>query len=237
MNYQFNPIGVIHSCFKQRFGIPRQPGLVKSARGWIEFFPPYDRQEAFVGLQSFSYLWVVFLFHQSLKNRDGFVVRPPRSAGRRKLGVFATRAPSRPNQLGQSVVTLEDVEVAQGKVRLYLKGVDMVEGTPVLDVKPYLPCVDVQKNACGGFAHTAPKIALVVEFSVQAVEDIERLEDLYPDLQQLIGDVLQHDPRPAYYCRGTQKSEFSIQLYDLDVYWQMLEDKRVRVMAIDKAVS
>ena len=236
MSYQFKQIGVVHSCFRERFGIPRQPGLVGSARGWIEFYPPYGRQEAFSGLASFSHLWVIFLFHQSLDNQKGLVVRPPRSTGRRNLGVYATRAPNRPNQLGQSVVELEKVEVMQGKVQLCLKGVDMVEGTPVLDVKPYIPYADSLENAYGSFAHTAPDKEMEVEFAPDVARNLDSLGMLYPDLRQLVIEVLQYDPRPVYYRRGGQKSEFSIMLYDLEVHWQMPHKKMARVTAIDKVV-
>ncbi|MFC1750405.1 tRNA (N6-threonylcarbamoyladenosine(37)-N6)-methyltransferase TrmO [Pseudomonadota bacterium] len=236
-SYQFKSIGIVHSCFKERFGIPRQPGLVTAARGWIEFYSPYDREEAFEGLESFSHLWITFLFHQSLNNQPGFVVRPPRSSGRRNLGVYATRAPNRPNQIGQSVVALEKIEVERGKVKLHLRGVDMVEGTPVLDIKPYLPYADNVLQAHGSYAHTAPDKVINVVFASSVNEELKLFNSGYPDLQQLIVEVLQYDPRPIYYRGGDQKSEFSVNLYDLEVCWQMLNEQNAHVIAIKKVVE
>lgn len=231
-SYQFKPIGIVHSCFKERFGIPRQPGMVSAARGWIEFYPPYDREEAFVGIESFSHLWVSFIFHMSTHNKPGFVVRPPRTSGRRNLGVYATRAPNRPNQIGQSVVVLERVEIERGKVKLHLRGVDMVEGTPVLDIKPYLPYADCLPDAQGSYAHTEPDKVIQVGYTEGTAASLDRLKNTYPDLDVLIKEVLQYDPRPIYYRGGEQKSDFSVNLYDLEVCWQMLDEQNALVTEI-----
>ncbi len=227
-----NPIGVMHSCYKALFGIPRQPGLVAAARGWIEFFAPYDRAEAFVGLEGFSHLWLTFLFHQSLKNEPRLTVRPPRLGGSQRLGVFATRAPNRPNQLGLSVVEIESIKIAQGRVRLYLKGVDLVEGTPIIDIKPYLPYVDVVEGARGGFAATAPELLWQVIFSAKAEQQVTLLEVDRSDLRQLVVEVLQYDPRPTYYRQKGEKRCFGMRLYDLNVRWEVLDEGRVRVFEL-----
>ena len=216
MTHTIEPIGIVHSCFKELFGIPRQPGLVKAARGWIEFYPPFDRTEAFNGLEGISHLWITFLFHKSLHNEINLTVRPPRKEGKR-MGVFATRAPNRPNQIGQSVVELERIETRDGKIALHVKGLDLIEGTPVIDIKPYVPYVDSIPDANGGFAHLAPEQRLQVSFSDEASQQVDRFEKQYPELRQLIRDILQYDPRPIYVRKLGNKKHFGFFLYELDV--------------------
>lgn len=231
MNYSLEPIGVMHSCFKEKFGIPSQAGLASVARGWIEFNDPYDREEAFLGLEDYSHVWLIFLFHHSLKNEIGLTVQPPRREGE-KYGLFATRSPNRPNQIGQSVVEIDRIERRDKRVRLHVKGADLVEGTPILDVKPYVPYVDAIPEAKGGFAHSAPKIRFAVQWSEQAEQDLATCAPNYPDLRQLIIEVLQYDPRPLYYRKGFDKKRFGVTLYDLNVLFDVLSDDQVSVAAI-----
>jgi len=141
--FTFAPIGVIHSCFKEKFGIPRQPGLVPAARAVLELLPPYNRQRRCAGWRVFSHIWVSFVFHACWTSRGNRPVRPPRLGGNRRLGVFATRSTHRPNPIGLSAVELERIETGSGQVLLHLKGADLMDGTPVLDIKPYLPYSDV----------------------------------------------------------------------------------------------
>ncbi len=148
------PIGVVHSCYKTKFGIPRQPGLVTAATGVIEMLPPYNHRDAFRGLEDFSHVWITFVFHLHQRETWSPLVRPPRLGGNIKMGVFATRSTFRPNNIGLSVVRLACVDTSvPGHVLLHLVslspsaryskpdqvGLDLVDGTPVLDVKPYLP--------------------------------------------------------------------------------------------------
>ncbi|HHJ80554.1 MAG TPA: tRNA (N6-threonylcarbamoyladenosine(37)-N6)-methyltransferase TrmO, partial [Candidatus Tenderia electrophaga] len=221
MTFEFKPIGVLHSCFKQRFGIPSQARLATAARGWIEFYPPYDREEAFVGLEDFSHVWLMFQFHQSLANDVSFTVQPPQKDGAR-FGLWATRAPNRPNQIGQSLVELERIEKTRAKVKLHLKGIDLVEGTPIIDIKPYLPYVDAIADAKGGFAHQAPQPRLRVDFTDNAAQQLAAIEDNYSDLRQLIIEVLQYDPRPIYYRKRSNKKIFVMELYDLLLRFEIL---------------
>jgi len=236
MKFEFEPIGVLHSCFKQRFGIPSQARLATTARGWIEFYPPYDREEAFAGLEGFSHVWLMFQFHQSLDNDVSFTVQPPQKDGA-KFGLWATRAPNRPNQIGQSLVELERVEKNKGKVKLHLKGIDLVEGTPIIDIKPYLPYVDAIPGAKGGFAHHAPEPRMQVCFSDKAEQQLIEVENNYSDLRQLIVEVLQYDPRPIYYRKKSNKKIFTMELYDLRLSFEILDEKNVSVLELVSAAE
>ncbi|MBL1259760.1 MAG: tRNA (N6-threonylcarbamoyladenosine(37)-N6)-methyltransferase TrmO [Thiotrichaceae bacterium] len=231
MTHTIEPIGIIHSCFKELFGIPRQPGLVKAARGWVEFYPPFNRTEAFNGLEDISHLWITFLFHKSLHNKMSLTVRPPRKEGKR-MGVFATRAPNRPNQIGQSVVELERIETSDGKVTLHIKGLDLIEGTPIIDIKPYVPYVDSIPDAHGGFAHLAPEQRLQVSFSDEANQQVDLFEKQHPELRQLISDILQYDPRPVYVRKLANKKQFGFFLYDLDVKIKIVGKEKVQISNI-----
>ena len=151
MRYSFDPIGIVHSPFKEKFGIPRQPGLVPEAKARLEVLPPYDRSEAFCGLEDFSHIWVTFVFHEAICTRWQPTVRPPRLGGNRRIGVFSSRSPFRPNPIGMSVVALEGISNIEGKIELQLAGVDLLDGTPVLDIKPYIPYADSLPDARSGF--------------------------------------------------------------------------------------
>lgn len=223
MPYSVEPIGIVHSCFKEKFGVPRQPGLVKGARGEIELFPPYDRAEAVAGLEQFSHLWITFLFHQCIGDEVRLSVRPPRLGGNRKLGVFATRSTHRPNPIGLSVVALEEICLEQGHIRLRLSGLDLIEGTPVLDIKPYLPYVDAVAEARAGYAQEPPPQLLKPAFSAAAWQQCRHYEQRWPGLTELIEAVVGLDPRPAYKRAADPERVFGVLLYDLNVRWRVLE--------------
>lgn len=163
MTHSVSPIGYIRSCFMEKFAIPRQPLLAPAARGTLELLPPFDQAEALEGLEQVSHVWLLFLFHQALEDKPRLKVRPPRLGGNRSLGVFATRATHRPNGIGQSVVRLEGFEAG----RLWLSGIDLLDGTPVLDIKPYAPYADAVADARNGIAD-APPPGIAVEWSEQA---------------------------------------------------------------------
>lgn len=215
--FTFSPVGVIHSCFKEKFGIPRQPGLVPEARAILELLPPYNRAEAVRGLEDFSHIWVSFVFHACLGESWKPTVRPPRLGGNRRLGVFATRSTHRPNPIGLSAVELEKIVVESGKVLLHLKGIDLLDGTPVLDIKPYLPYSDRIAEATGGFAQEAPATPFEVRFSQSALDCCATV----PQLEALIRRILSLDPRPAYYGKGEGKPVFGMKLLDYDVQWEV----------------
>ena len=222
--FEFSPIGVIHSCFKQKFGIPRQPGLVAEAQATLELLPPYDCAEALTALEGFSHLWIIFVFHRSL--RDGWrpTVRPPRLGGNRRIGVFASRSPFRPNPIGLSAVRLLDIVEEDGRRLLRLAGVDLLDGTPVLDIKPYLPYGDAIPDARAGYAQAAPRAPLPVAFEAEAEAQIEAAEVEHPGLRRLIEQLLAADPRPAYQAGRASRRRFGMRLWDYDVQWEVVDD-------------
>jgi len=225
MKIEFEQIGVVHSPFKEKFGVPRQPGLVPQIQATLELLPPYDRAEAVSGLEGYSHVWVQFLFHKAQRDEWQPTVRPPRLGGNRRVGVFASRSPFRPNPIGLSVVKLEGVDCSGGKVVLELSGVDLVDGTPVLDIKPYVPYVDSIPGAVPGFAPTPPASVLKVCFSSTAKGQLERRPD-GPKLQEQIMALLETDPRPAYLGRGQQQDRvYGIRLYEFDLRWQVRGDE------------
>jgi tRNA-Thr(GGU) m(6)t(6)A37 methyltransferase TsaA len=206
------PVGIIRSCFKEKFGIPRQPGLIKSATATLELLPPYNVAEALRGIEEFSHLWIVFAFHESICETFQPTVRPPRLGGNTRVGVFATRSPFRPNPIGLSVVELKAV----CGTTLELIGGDFLDGTPVLDIKPYIPYADSIPGARGGFADGAPEPVNTVTFSPEAEKVFRTLEK---EKQQLITDVLGYNPRPAYQDDDPSRI-FGTRLFDLEVKWR-----------------
>ncbi|MFC1748475.1 tRNA (N6-threonylcarbamoyladenosine(37)-N6)-methyltransferase TrmO [Pseudomonadota bacterium] len=236
MDFIFKPIGIIHSCFSDKFGVPRQPGLIPYSHGELELFSPYDREEAFTGLEDFSHIWVSFVFHHCLNQEERLTVRPPRLGGNKKLGVFATRATHRPNPIGMSVVALDEVRCQDGKVRLLLSGLDLVDGTPVLDVKPYVPYADSIKSAQGGYASEAPQQGMEVSFTLAADRTCQKIEQSRADFRALITSVLGFDPRPAYRKRDEPEKEYVVRLYGIDIRWRVVRSDRIEVFHIDSPV-
>ncbi len=216
--FEFEAIGIIHSPFKEKFGIPRQPGLVPEARGILELRPPFNRPEAVGGLEGYSHIWLQFVFHQALREEWQPTVRPPRLGGNRRVGVFASRAPFRPNPIGLSVVALERVIADETGVRLELAGIDLVDGTPVLDIKPYVPYVDSIPDALSGFADAAPSPCLQVQFSEQVEQGLRERSD-GAELRKLIIRLLELDPRPAY--QEAADRLYGFRLYDFDLQWRV----------------
>lgn len=231
MPLSFQPIGVIHSCFKEKFGIPRQPGLVTAAQATLELYAPYDCPEALTELEGFSHIWVVFVFHQALRAGWKPTVRPPRLGGNRRVGVFASRSPFRPNPIGLSAVELEAIDCKAGHCRLQLRGADLLDGTPVLDIKPYVPYADALSEARGGFASLAPVSGLTVGFSELAERQCAALAADIPDLRRLIEQILQADPRPAYRADEESTQTFGMRLYDFDLQWRVT-DRHIEVLAL-----
>ncbi len=224
MNFTFEAIGFIHSPFKQKFGIPRQSGLVPEIKASLELVAPYNNPDAVAELDGYSHIWLQFVFHQAQREQWQPRVRPPRLGGNRSVGVFASRAPFRPNPIGLSVVQLERVVTQGDRVVLELSGVDLMDGTPVLDIKPYLPYSESIPDARSGFAPTPPDAKLAVRFSEQAESQIASRED-GADLRRLITRVLELDPRPAY--AEEDGRVYGFRLYDFDLRWQMDGDEIV----------
>lgn len=194
--FEFPPIAFIRSSFREKFGIPRQPGLAPHANSRIVFLKPYARAECFEGITEFSHVWVIFQFHGTAEQGWKPTVRPPRLGGNKRLGVFATRSMYRPNALGLSLVKIEAlIDGPEGK-ELLISGADLLDQTPVLDIKPYLPYVEAPKDAHGGYAAEAPKL-LDVLWTESARVEAQHLT-LSASLLALIAEVLAQDPRPAY---------------------------------------
>jgi tRNA-Thr(GGU) m(6)t(6)A37 methyltransferase TsaA len=231
----FKPIGTLRTCFPDKFGVPRQPGLVPEAEGILELHPPYDCPEALEGLEGFSHIWVIALMHAIPSGAWLPKVRPPRLGGNRPIGVFASRTGFRPNPIGLSALRLLGIETGAGGTRLRLAGVDLVDGTPVLDIKPYLPYADRLEGAAGGYAAEAPPEALPVSFSPEALVQCGALESpRRPALPRLIARLLALDPRPAYHRRHGGRRRFGMRLFDLDVRWEHT-DEGIRVVAVAAA--
>ena len=183
----------IRSEFPTKFGVPRQAGLVDSLRSAVVFEPPYRVADALRGIEGFSHLWLIWEFSENRRTGWSPTVRPPRLGGNRRLGVFATRSPFRPNPLGLSCVRLERVELStpDGPV-LWVSGADLVDGTPILDIKPYLPYADCRPEAVGGFAGEAPEGRLTVDIPRSLLSRVPE------GRREALMGVLAQDPRPPY---------------------------------------
>lgn len=227
----FSPIGYLATPFRDRFGIPRQPRLAPHACGKLRLLRPYDRAEAVRGLEDFSLVWLSFVFHQTA-GRWSPTVRPPRLGGNQRVGVFASRSPFRPNPLGLSLVELLAIDTRDG-VLLTFGGVDLLDGTPILDIKPYLPFVESEPAARTGFVDGAP-VELAVEYDVQALNQLHRQAHRWPDLAALLREVLAQDPRPAY--ADDPQRRYGLRLYDLEIKWRCT-GKRAIVEAILPAAA
>ena len=186
-------IARMKSDFATKFGIPRQSGLVEELRSTIIFEPEYRNSEALRGLEGFSHLWIIWQFSEAVRTEWSPTVRPPRLGGNTRMGVFATRSPFRPNNLGLSCVKLLGVEDTEeyGTV-IHVGGADLMDGTPIFDVKPYIPYADSHPDALGGFTDTAG------EFLLQVVFPEDLLAKLPQNKQEAAVQVLSHDPRPSY---------------------------------------
>jgi tRNA-Thr(GGU) m(6)t(6)A37 methyltransferase TsaA len=221
MEFRYRAIGVVHSCFKEKFGIPRQAGLVPDARGTLELFEPFNRKAYLEGLEGFSHIWLQYVFHAAAMAANRSKVRPPRLGGNRRVGVFGTRSNFRPNPIGLSLVTLEGI-VYGGGAHLRLKGIDLLDQTPVLDIKPYIPYADCRPEADGGFARERPEAVLRVRFAVRVRATLHAMP--YPERRQLarlLVQVIQLDPRPAYYGDQRPKQAFGMHLGDWNVRWRL----------------
>lgn len=232
--FKLQTIGYVHSPYIEKFGVPRQPGLVEGNVGQIELIAPWNREEALQGLEGFSHIWAVFIFHHAIKPLEAWrpTVRPPREGAKRQ-GVFATRSPYRPNPIGISVLEYLGWERKQSKIYLNVSGLDLIDGTPIVDLKPYLPYADSIPNAQGGFAHTAPEESQTeVVFSALASEQIQHVAMEYPNLTRLIRSTLKHNPRPVHFGNIDKRKLFGLKLYRFNIKWQ-IECQTITVLSIE----
>lgn len=225
-----DPIGVVHSCFKEKFGIPRQPSLAPLAKAVIEILPPYNVPDAWEGIASSSHLWVHFVFHANKRLGQGHEqagwkskVKPPRLGGNQAMGVFATRSPVRPNALGLSAVVLDKVLTQfQGKKGMFLavSAHDLLDGTPIIDIKPYVPYADSITGAHNAFAKEQPAL-----MAVNFTDDVAQQLQTHGTLKALITQVLQQDPRPAYQKGSSAARIYGMKLEQWDVQWRYAFDE------------
>ena len=191
--FSMNVIARIHSDFATKFGVPRQSGLVEALESTIVFEPEYRNPEALRGLEGFSHLWLVWVFDQAVRKEWSPTVRPPRLGGNVRMGVFATRSPFRPNPIALSCVKLAGIEqTADRGTILRVRGADLMDGTPILDIKPYIPYADAHPEALGGFA------AVPAGETLEVIIPSELLEKIPPKRREALRGVLAQDPRPHY---------------------------------------
>lgn len=230
-NFSFSPIAHISSCYKEKFSIPRQPGLVTAATAELVLNEPYASAEIVRGLEGFSHIWVIFAFHAVPLGQWKPTVRPPRLGGNQRLGVFATRSTHRPNPIGMSAVNLLDISIEGSEVKLILGGCDLLDGTPVLDIKPYIPYADSIPEAKGGFAPEVPDKKLKVTFSDEAIALCVAANDrLGVNVRQFIEQLLSLDPRPSYQAGTFGERIYAANVYDFNLRWRYLETLEVEVI-------
>lgn len=209
MDTMIQPIGYVRSDFQDKFGIPRQSGRAPSLTARVVFYPPFTSEEAFREIEGFSHLWILFDFSATRKEGFSLTVRPPRLGGNKRVGVFASRSPFRPNHIGLSCVKLEKVERSQDGVSLLVSGADILDGTPVLDIKPYLPLADCIENATGGYSEQGENHRLKVECSEELLAQIPK------EKRAGLLECLADDPRPAY--KNEPERVYGMRFSDFDV--------------------
>ena len=210
-------IAKIHTDFKEKFGIPRQSGIADELEARIVFEPEYRVREATRGIEDFSHLWLIWQFSEAVREDWSPTVRPPRLGGNKRVGVFATRSPFRPNPIGLSSVELARVEHTEneGEV-LVVRGADLLDGTPIYDIKPYLAYTDSHENAIGGFADPVREYSLNVAFCKELLSKIA-----IPKQNALI-KILEHDPRPSY--QKDNEREYGFKFSDYEIFFKVEGD-------------
>ena len=227
MDVNIQVIARMHSDFATKFGIPRQSGLVEELRSTIVFEPEFRNADALRGIEDFSHLWIIWQFSEAVRQGWSPTVRPPRLGGNTRMGVFATRSPFRPNNLGLSCVKLLGVEhTADHGTVLHVGGADLMDGTPIFDIKPYIPYADCQPEATGGFTDTAGDFLLNVEFPTSL------LEKLPEEKREAAIQVLSHDPRPSYQRKPDRI--YGLTFAGFDLRFQVKEDI-LTVVEVDPA--
>lgn len=233
--YSIEPIGVIETPYKEKFAVPRQPRLVPAATARVKLLGEANSPEAVRGLEQFSHLWLLFLFDQNLVAGWKPTVRPPRLGGNERIGVFASRSTFRPNGIGMSAVEVKGVIKQGEQIYLELGSVDLVDGTPIVDIKPYIPYSDSIPDAQGGYAGEEPEKSQVTfssqALSSQALAVVQKQYDT-DHLLSVIEQVLAQDPRPAYKKNKPDNKEYAVNLFDLNVKFTV-KDNLITVTAIE----
>jgi len=218
-----SPIAIIHTPYKEKFSVPRQPNLVEDGVGIVELLPPYNSPEAVRGLEQFSHLWLIFQFDQIQRGKWQPTVRPPRLGGNQRVGVFASRATHRPNPLGLSKVELRQVECINGNVFLHLGAVDLVDGTPIFDIKPYIPFIESKPDARSGFATEKPE-----QLNIKWAENCGK--ELSDKEREIISQSIAQDPRPAY--QNIPERIYVMNILDYEVKFQ-IRNKTAFIISTD----
>lgn len=221
-----NIIARMRSDFPTKFGIPRQSGLVEELRSTIVFEPEYRNADALRGIDGFSHLWIIWQFSEAVRTEWSPTVRPPRLGGNTRMGVFATRSPFRPNNLGLSCVRLLGMEeTAEHGTVLHVGGADLMNGTPIFDIKPYIPYADCQPEATGGFTGGTEGKLLEVDFPSSL------LEKLPPEKQEAAIGILAHDPRPRY--QNDAKRVYGVTFAGYDIRFTV-EENTLTVVGVER---
>lgn len=218
---ELKTIAHIRTAFPTKFGIPRQSGLAESLQARIVFDEPYRNEAALRGLEGFSHIWLIWLFSEAVRDGWSPTVRPPRLGGNTRMGVFATRSPFRPNPIGLSCVRLIGVEGTE----LVVAGADLMDGTPILDIKPYLPYADARPDAAGGFAEPLRDYALEIVFPEPLLERIPT------ELRAGLCDILSQDPRPSYQDDPERVYGFAFAEFEIKF---CVQDNRLTVLDVQK---
>lgn len=232
--FSFSAIGSIESCYKDRFAVPRQPGLVKSSTAKLVLRKDLQPQQSLMGLEGFSHIWIIFVFHANHVSRFHAKVHPPRLNGE-SMGLFATRTPHRPNPIGLSLVQLDKIENGV----LYLSGIDLMEGTPVLDIKPYMKSVESVPDSKEGWVCGQIESSIHVDYTSEALMHLSewQLRKSDVNLMEIITQTLQLDPRPKVYkSEGGESSKYkdshAFRLYDGDIHFRFVDSSTVEVFKI-----
>ena len=226
MDISIRPIARMHSDFPTKFGIPRQSGLVAELRSTIVFEPEFRNPDTLRGMEGFSHLWIIWQFSEAVRQEWSPTVRPPRLGGNTRMGVFATRSPFRPNNLGLSCVKLLGIEqTANNGTVIHVAGADLMDGTPIFDIKPYIPYSDSHPDALGGFTDTAEDFLLDVQFPDQLLIQIPE------EKREAAVAVLSHDPRPSYQRKPGRVYGLTFAGFDIRF---TVEEKVLTVVSIEK---
>lgn len=250
-----NYIGKVSSPYKEKFAIPRQPGLVSAAKGSITLIGDANSPELVRGLEAFSHIWVIFVFHGTQEQGWKPLVRPPRLGGNVKIGALATRSTFRPNPIGMSVIKLDSIETVDNSINgkntkeviLNISGLDLLDGTPILDIKPYIPYSDALIEAQAGYAQEPPEQSVTVTFNDSAKLALQKLssqkihskssENMYPELELFIIQILEQDPRPAYKQNKQDDKIYGMLIYNLNIQWKFSSLTQITVTAINVRIE
>lgn len=225
-NLELKVIAHIKTDFPEKFGIPRQSGLIPSLTGKIVFNKEYANPNAFKGLEGYSHLWIIWGFSESVREDWSPTVRPPRLGGNKRVGVFATRSPFRPNSIGLSSVKIEKIDINEnGSIEILVSGIDMMDNTPVYDIKPYIPYTDSHIDAKGGFSEEVFDNNLYIYTSYQEFQNVSR-ED-FEDIKE----ILLQDPRPAYQNDKNREYGFEYKNYSIKF---MVKNNKIYILSIDE---